>query len=178
MWIAEGVEVRREIDMGALAPMFESASYQTRSLNRAFFEIRLDVDEAAAVVAEEGDLLARLEMTGGDWASIVQLLDQRFEGGGETSALDAGVAGAVAALSAGGACTISSCNGGTLGDGHAEDLPTILFVCQVDAATTVLTAAEAADCGLINRYGSLELFADDLRRMNRFARELLALLRS
>lgn len=173
MWFAEDVIVRRDFDMSALGAVPSHVDYGIMSLNKDFFELAMKRDDAVAVVEEESEFLERLEAVGEDWDAIVDLLDERYEDLEETSALDAGMAGAVAALSALGAFTISSCNGGVIGDSHKSEVPHVLFACGPNVVATIEFAAAAVGCGLINNDGFLELFADDLRNMNRFARKLL-----
>jgi len=85
-----------------------------------------------------------------------------------------GTAGAIFALSAAGAAPISSCNGGLLGDtSHSSQVPHILFSVTRDCLGPIFAAAEAAEVGLVNNSGHVEVFADCIPKLNLFARQLL-----
>ncbi len=85
-----------------------------------------------------------------------------------------GTAGAIFALSAAGAAPISSCNGGLLGDtSHSSQVPHILFSVTPDRLAPILAAAKAADVGLLNNSGHVEVFASGIPGLRAFARQLL-----
>jgi hypothetical protein len=173
MWIADNVKIRREVDVSTLLPVPVQRDYNLISLNHAFLEVEVTEAEAVEVVEDEAILLQELEAARDDDQAIVNLLDIRYEDLSNTAHLDAGMAGIVAALTAKGAFTISSCNGGVLGDSHLSDVPHVLFACNRDLLASIEGAAAAVGCGLVDNDGYVELFADDLRKMNRIATALL-----
>lgn len=69
--------------------------------------------------------------------------------------LDVGVIGAVLALSALGAVTVSSCNAGGFGGRHVEPFPLVVFFLPQSAVAEVLAIAEEADVGLDTTQGGL-----------------------
>jgi hypothetical protein len=175
MWLADSVTVRREVDHSALGPVPIGTGYDVLELNQEYFDLEIDFPEAITVVEEESGFITAMEAAEGDWDAIVALLDERFDEPDDISGLDAGMSGAVAALAAIGARPLSSCNGGTLGDTHRSDVPHILVASPANLVVRIDGAAATAGCGLINNDGYLELFADDLRKMNLFARALLGM---
>jgi hypothetical protein len=89
--------------------------------------------------------------------------------------LDIGVIGAVMALSALGAVTVSSCNAGGFGGSHVERFPLVAFFLPRAAAAEVLAIAEAADVGLDMTDGGLvRLYGQTDFDLHRFAENALA----
>ncbi len=172
--MAEGVKLRREVDARKLRPLPLERSYDVVALNYDYFDLDFDEAQAGEVVNEEADLIDRIERAGNDGhAMAAALLDERYERDDDAAALDLGMAGIVATLTAKGAMTITSCNGGVLGPPHSYPAPTVLFACPASMLPAVDAAADAVGCGLVVSDGFLELFADDLRKMNAIARMLL-----
>lgn len=89
--------------------------------------------------------------------------------------LDIGVIGAVIALSALGAITVSSCNAGGFGGRHVERFPLIAMYLPREIAPEVLAIAEAADVGLDLLDGGLaRLYGRTDYDLHRFARVALS----
>lgn len=89
--------------------------------------------------------------------------------------LDVGVIGAVMALSALGAVTVSSCNAGGFGGSHVERFPLVAFFLPRAAAAEVFAIAEAADVGLDMTDGGLvRLYGRTDFDLHRFAEKALA----
>lgn len=177
MWIADGVIIRREAIRDSSFTAARTVDYVVASLNRSRFEIEATRDEARTVVENETRLLAELGDADrdGDDDAFEAFIEDQFEAPNPYAELDIGVAGAVVALAAVGAWPLSSCNGGLLGGYHSSDVPHILFSCDRPVFNGILSAAEAVDCGLIQNERFIELFADDLTKLNAFARTLLGM---
>lgn len=89
--------------------------------------------------------------------------------------LDIGVIGAVMALSALGALTVSSCNAGGFGGVHVERFPVIAMFLPRAIADEVLAIAETADVGLDMIEGGLvRLYGRTDFDLHRFAEVALA----
>jgi hypothetical protein len=87
--------------------------------------------------------------------------------------LDAGVASCVLALSAARCLPFSSCNGGVLGDFHQEQYPLVAFFARRLSVPILRDCAETSGAGLENHDGgALLVYADDLNKMVRFAKEI------
>jgi len=86
--------------------------------------------------------------------------------------LDVGVASSVLALSAARCVPIARCNGMP---GHQESCPIVALYCRPPRVADLLAVAEVVHCGLENGYdGALIAYADDVKTMMEFARELMA----
>lgn len=89
--------------------------------------------------------------------------------------LDIGVIGAVMALSALGAVTVSSCNAGGFGGHHVERFPLVAMFLPRTIADEVLKIAEAADVGLDMTDGGLvRLYGRTDFDLHRFGEAALA----
>jgi hypothetical protein len=89
--------------------------------------------------------------------------------------LDIGVIGAVMALSALGALTVSSCNAGGFGGVHVERFPLVVMFLPRVIAEEVLAIAETADVGLdMTRGGLVRLYGRTNFDLHRFAEVALA----
>ena len=89
--------------------------------------------------------------------------------------LDIGVIGAVMALSALGALTVSSCNAGGFGGIHVERFPVVAMFLPRAIAEEVLAIAEIADVGLDMIEGGLvRLYGRTDFDLHRFAEVALA----
>jgi hypothetical protein len=92
--------------------------------------------------------------------------------------LDFGVVSAVVAISALGCVPVTSCRGPTLGSRrHQQPAPMIVFYARRTHIPALLEAVEQADCQIVNNGAKVEIYADDVRKMRRFAlvmREVIA----
>lgn len=89
--------------------------------------------------------------------------------------LDIGVIGAVMALSALGAVTVSSCNAGGFGGHHVERFPLVAMFLPRAIADEVLVIAEVADVGLdMTEGGLVRLYGRTDFDLHRFGEVALA----
>ena len=169
------VEIVREVDPAAIGPFENADATDGVLLNHAYVDMRgFSIPDAREVIAEEAELLRAIEAIGPDDDRLEELMEELYETDSDLSGFDVGTAGAIFALSAAGAAPISSCNGGLLGDmSHASQVPHILFSIDPPKLAPIVAAAEAADAGLLNNSGHVELFADRIPKLNAFAARLL-----
>lgn len=168
MWEGVDVKIVREVDPAAIGPFENADAKDGILLNHAYVDMRgYSIADAQEIIAEEAQLLDDIEAIGDDDDRLEELLEGLYEDASELSGFDAGTAGAIFALSAAGAAPISSCNGGLLGDtSHSSQVPHILFSVQREHLGPILAAAEAADVGLLNNSGHVEVFADRIPKLN------------
>lgn len=172
-----GVEVRWDAGIRSLLEMDEdqASSEDGIMLNHAYADYRgVPMDEAVEAVQEEAELLS--DLAEADWNTDVSedVIEAYMAAMGLGSALDAGVAGLVLAISAVGGTPISSCNGGLVGvSDHRSDVPHILFTAPAVVMDKIIPAAMACDVGLVFNQGYAEAFADHLPNLHRLARQLL-----
>jgi hypothetical protein len=89
--------------------------------------------------------------------------------------LDIGVASAVMALSAADCIPFTSCNGAALGGVHVSPYPIVAFFMKPQHAQILLACAERADTGLEPYgHGRFKVYADEVRKLVRFATEVRA----
>jgi hypothetical protein len=128
-------------------------------------------------LAEEREGYAYLEASDFSDATIDEI-DRRQLEGSSLPMLDFGVGAAVAMISALGCVPVTSCRGPTLGRRpHAQPAPMIVFYARKQHVARLIDAVIEADCNIVNNGAKLELYADDLRKLHRFAivlRRLLA----
>lgn len=125
-----------------------------------------DVDRA---LSEERQAYAYLEDHGFSQEAI-DSVDRRFASSSLIPFLDFGVGAAVAALSALGCIPVTSCRGPTLGThAHSQPAPMIVFYARKMHVAPLLEAVSEADCQIINNGAKVELYADDIRKLHRFA---------
>ncbi|WP_231029255.1 hypothetical protein [Sphingomonas sp. IC-56] len=144
--------------------------------NHEYVDLRyISWADAIAVAREEreiSDRIGRADDPDDEW-TVIQ--DELEDDPGLLVLLDLGVASTVAALSAAGCITISSCNGGAHGDHHHERYPLVAFYARRQHVPLLLSAAELAGVGIENDPdGALVVYADALDRMSAFAAALLA----
>jgi len=175
MWQSVDIEIVRDVDPAAIGPFDNADAEDGILLNHVYVDMRgFSAADAREVVAEEARLLDDIEAIGDDDDRLAELLEGLYEDASELSGFDVGTAGAIFALSAAGAAPISSCNGGLLGDtSHSSSVPHILFSVARERLGPILAAAEAADVGLLNNSGHVEVFGDRIPRLNAFAQHLL-----
>lgn len=138
------------------------------------------IEDAIDTIAREAELLKRIEAIPDTHQAegLAEIEDEVRDDCDPLIGLDFGVAGMVDALTAIGCVTISSCNGGVMGDEHAESFPWIIFHAPETLADLLLQAAEETDTGLINTHtGMLEVYADDIWKFNKMAGHLITLYR-
>ncbi len=129
--------------------------------------------EAAAAVAGESELIARLAVAADLDVEADQIDEERFEAFEDVEALwnlDVGVIGAVIALSALGCAPVGSCNAGGFGGDHQARHPYVAFYLPVASVPEVLALAEIADAGLIvDADGLAQLYSDRDLGLSQFA---------
>ena len=138
----------------------------------------VSIDDAIWTITNEAELLARIEAIpeAQQEEKLEEICDELREDCDLLIGLDFGVAGLVDALTAANCVTISSCNGGVMGDVHAMPHPWIIFHAPTTLVDILLQAAEEADAGLINTHtGMLEAYSDDIWKFNRMAGHLIKL---
>lgn len=175
MWESIDVEIVRELDPSAIGPFENADAKDGILLNHEYVDMRgYSISDAQDILGEEAQLLDDIEAIGDDDDRLEELLEQLYEDASELSGFDVGTAGAIFALSAAGAAPISSCNGGLLGDtSHSSQVPHILFSVTKDRLRPIIAAAEAADVGLLNNFGHVEVFAKRIPELHNFAKQLL-----
>jgi hypothetical protein len=172
------VKIVRTLDVAKVGHLDENlaASEDGIGLNLAYFDARgWDASEADAGIEEERDLLDRVAATGWITHEANDVLEEHFSDWSELSGIDAGLGGAVLALSAAGATPISSCNGGKIGvEHHSSDVPHILFAgSDTMDVKAIELALEAADLGAIPNEAFGEIYADQVLKFPRFAKALV-----
>lgn len=121
------------------------------------------------MLAEERDGYAFLEASSFSEAAIDEI-DRRQLEGSALPMLDFGVGAAVAVISALGCVPVTSCRGPTLGRRpHAQPAPMIVFYARKHHVAPLIGAVIEADCHIVNNGAKLELYADDPRKLHRFA---------
>lgn len=173
MWQEAEVEIRRDLNPAAIGPFEYADARNGILLNHGYIDMRgQSVGDARLLVDHEAELLHDIEAADDDM--LGDLIDDFHLSEFELAMFDIGTGACVYALSAAGAAPISSCNGGLLGDmEHASDVPHILFSIDPEFLGPILLAAEAADVGLTNNDGHVEVFAKRLPELNRFADRLV-----
>ncbi|HEY4201622.1 MAG TPA: hypothetical protein VGM83_13800 [Devosiaceae bacterium] len=172
------VEIVRTLNLCQVGHLDEelASSEDGIGLNLAYFDARgWDASDVDSVLQEENELLDSLAAAGWTTNEAAELLEEHFSDWTVLSSMDAGMGGAVLALSAAGATPISSCNGGTIGiEYHSSDVPHILFAGSdaMDAAA-IQFALETADLGAIVNAPFGEIYADQVLKFSRFARVLV-----
>ena len=153
---ADGLEGNQQYrDIRYISWEFVAEAIEREKALFARFAAAADVEEEAARYAEE--------------IEEAVFPEEDFWG------LDIGVIAAVMALSALGAVTVSSCNAGGFGGAHVERFPLVAMFLPPDAATEVMTIAEAADVGLDMLPGGLvRLYGRTDYDLHRFAEIALA----
>lgn len=148
------------------------------SANFEYVDLRgLSLADLERALDEERRAYGLLEAAGFDQRSIDEVDRQRA-----TSpfipTLDFGVVSAVVAISALGCVPVTSCRGPTLGRRrHQQPAPMIVFYARRTHIPALLEGVERADCQIVNNGAKVEIYADDVRKMWRFAlamREIIA----
>lgn len=138
--------------------------------------------EVEGVITEEDELIraaADRATDNDDFDRLVNYeLEQRYPGNdfdegplSEFAGLGVGVMSAVAALSASGCVTTTSCRGHRR---HGEPSPLVRFATDEQRLPVVQAAASSAHCGLLlDEDGMLQLYAANVLALVEFAREIL-----
>ncbi len=171
------VEIERSVVPERLAWPASGEAMDESSLgcNRDYADLRrLPWLEARRVYSVEEKIIARIEAsqdTDEEYELVVEELNEDSNG---IYGLDIGVASAVVALSAARCIPFSSCNGGAFGGSHHESHPVVAFFAQPEITPLLLECAEEAGSGLsMSEFGSLIVYADDIRNMRAFACALI-----
>jgi hypothetical protein len=161
----------RAVDMRQLG-WLSGARATTRSnfpANFQYVDLRgMDLALVDRMIVEEQAGYAYLEASDFSDAAIDEIDRRQLEG--SLPMLDFGVGAAVAAISALGGVPVTSCRGPTLGRRpHAQPAPMIVFYARKQHVARLIDAVVEADCHIVNNGAKLELYADDLRKLHRFA---------
>jgi len=170
------VEIVREVDPASLGWPEPGAAQDETGLgcNRSYFDLRrLTWAEARRTADLERQLIQRIESAPDHEAEYEAIEDELFESDEGLHGLDLGIAGAVIALSAAGCVPFASCNAGSFGGRHHEAYPLVVFYARAEAVDGLLASAEEAEIGLGGGEW-LTAYADDVRKMVRFAAALSA----
>jgi hypothetical protein len=170
--IIDRVVVRRAIDPRRLGWIEARRAASRRGLpaNRQYVDLRgfrlCDLD---AVLEEERAGFRALEAAGFS-QSAVDALDERQRSASILRIVDFGMGSAVVALSALGCVPVSSCRGNSLGARrHAHPAPMVTFYARRLHLAALSAAVAEADIYIVNNGAALEAYAEDLRKMPRFA---------
>ncbi len=138
--------------------------------NFQYVDLRgIDLALVDRMIVEEQDGYAYLEASDFSDAAIDEI-DRRQLEGSLLPMLDFGVGAAVAAISALGGVPVTSCRGPTLGRRpHTQPAPMIVFYARKQHVACLIDAVVEADCQIVNNGAKLEVYADDLRKLHRFA---------
>jgi hypothetical protein len=146
--------------------------------NFEYVDLRgLSLSDLDRALDEEGRAYDFLQAAGFDQTSIDEV-DRQRANSPFVPVLDFGIVAAVVAVSALGCVPVTSCRGPTLGRRpHQQPAPMIVFYARRTHVPTLLKAIEQADCQIVNNGAKVEIYADDVRKMRRFAlamREIIA----
>jgi hypothetical protein len=173
--IAPAVIAQRKIDPKRLGWIDDRRAAARNGLpaNQLYVDLRgfkrIDLD---AVLEEERTGYQSLEAVGYDERAIEEI-DRKQATQSVIRIVDFGVAAAVVALSALGCVPITSCRGNSLGNKrHEHPAPMVTFYARRLHLPAIMEAVEAADLYITNNEAKLEVYADDLRKMHRFAEAL------
>lgn len=167
------VELSRQVRIDELGwpEPGEATSENCLGCNRAYMDLRrFSWTDARRALAEEGQLIARIE-NAEDPKEEYSIIEEDYdESGVALYGLDMGVASTVIALSAARCVSFSSCNAGALGGNHHEVYPVVAFYARPEAANLLLEIAAEVDVGIENgEYGCLVMFSDDIRKFPKCA---------
>ena len=173
------VQIERCVASGCLSWPKPGEAMSEGSLggNRCYEDLRrLPWCEARRVYAFEDKCIERiLNSTHAEkeYESIIAELANDLDNIG-LFGLDIGVASAVLALSSARCIPFTSCNAGAFGGHHAEEYPIVAFYAKMELIPLLLECVEEAGTGLVNtELGSLITYADDIRKMRRFANAII-----
>lgn len=143
--------------------------------NHEYVDLRhISWAEAVDIADEERGIIDRIERADDPDAEWTVIEEELEEDPGLMVLIDLGIASTVAALSAAGCITVSSCNGGAYGDHHHERYPLVAFYARRQHVPLLLGAAERAGVGIENDPdGAVVVYADAIDRMPMFAAALI-----
>jgi len=170
------VEIVREVDPAALGWPEPGDAQDEKGLgcNRAYVDLRrMSWAEARRATDLERQLIERIASAPDPEAEYEAVEDELFESDEGLYCLDLGISGAVIALSAAGSVPFASCNAGDFGGQHHESYPLVVFYTRAEVVDGLIAAAEEAEIGLGGGKW-LVAYADDIRKMMRFAAALSA----
>jgi hypothetical protein len=172
-----GIKVVRTIDRNGLRwpERGEASTERNLGCNRAYQDLRgLSWKSVQRVADLEAQLIARLEEALNTEEEHDQIMDELYEDDEGLFGLDIGVASVVVGLSAAGCIPCSSCNAGAYGRSHHERYPLVAFFAKQMHIDLLLKCAEEAGVGLENdEYGTVVVYADDIREMRTFTSALI-----
>jgi hypothetical protein len=173
-----GIEIRRNVDAARLGwPKPDEARNDSGlGCNREYIDLRRrSWADAKRVYALERTLIARLENGTDVEEELAAIEEELYEDpGDDLFGLDLGVASSVICLSAAGCVTFASCNAGAFGGRHHERYPLVAFFARPQMIAHIDEATGKAGIGLENSAsGHLIAYANDIRDMRRFAKELI-----
>jgi hypothetical protein len=144
--------------------------------NRLYADLRrLSWTEAKRMFALEGELIARIEISKDSDAECEAIEEELSEGDADLLGLDLGVASTVACLSAARCVPFTCCNAGAFGGHHQETYPVVAFFARPQMVDLLVASAVEAEIGLENNdCGCVVAYADDVRKLRRFAGSLIS----
>lgn len=153
----------------------EAGNEKGLGCNRAYTDLRrLSWTEARKVLADEAQLIARIEKADDCEAEYSMIEEEYDETEPDLFGLDIGVASTVVALSAARCVPFSSCSAGAFGGNHHEAYPLVAFYAKPETANLLLTIANEVHIGIQNgEYGCLVVFSDDIRKFPAFAEAVM-----
>lgn len=143
--------------------------------NRLYADLRrLSWTQANGVFVREGELIARIEISKDSEAECEAVEEEFADGDAGLFGLDLGVASTVACLSAARCVPFSSCNAGAFGGRHHESYPVVAFFARPQMLGLLLASAVETEIGFENKDdGCVVAYADDVRKLRRFAESLI-----
>ena len=133
---------------------------------------RFSWSDTSRIINKEQELTRNIEVFADSEPDSDSLAEEIIESERYLHGLDLGVASTVIALSAARCIPFSSCNGGAFGDEHEEKFPLVAFFARPQMAELLNASAEEADIALQGEE-HLIAYANDVRKMQRFARALI-----
>lgn len=171
------VELNRSVDKAVLGWPQRGEAMDESALggNRSYYDLRgIRWKEVGEVLPKENGYLQRLltgQISEDDLAE--ELWEAADAGEAPLNGLDPGVASVVFGLSAIGAVTAYSCNGGAFGNHHNSHHPVVAFYVRARMVSELLGCAERSNVGLENvASGMVIVYADRISAMHAFATEL------
>lgn len=142
--------------------------------NRCYMDLRrLPWCHARTAYALESQYISRI-LSSADPERDCETVEGEADDDPALFGLDLGVASTVLALSSAGCVPFSSCNGAVFGGHHNEQYPLVAFFGRAKMTSLLVECAESAEVGLRNAAdGAIVVYADDVRRMLRFAAALI-----
>ena len=142
--------------------------------NHSYCDMRgVDWETAELALEQESELLEELAIADDTEKAANAISDLLYDDCDTLlMGFDMGVGATIYVLSAIGCIPISSCNGGAFGGHHHEDYPLIAFYARAKHVRHLVSAAKAAHVGLDEHEGLPQVYAQDIRNLHVFARNL------